>query len=387
MNQGARKAFIHLGLFMVTFVTTTIAGSTWSFGKLAMTGWFTINPDFTFADFQLGLPYSITFLSILTVHEFGHFFTAMYHRVRATLPYYLPLPPPFLIGTLGAVIRLSRVPTREKNFDIGIAGPLAGFILALGFLIYGFATLPGLEYLFQIHPEYEQYGSDYAQYAYTPERIAELGGDMVIGKNLLFLIVESFAHDPSLIPNGREIMHYPILLATYLSLLFTALNLLPIGQLDGGHVTYGLFGRRLHRTIGSITLWAFIFYAGLGVLPPGAELSFLGFFNLPHFTGVPVMIAFYYFCLRGLRVDWKLTLMHAFLIFALQYVITFLWPTATGYSGWFVFALIVGRFITVLHPGAEVETPISTGRKILGWIALIVFVLCFSPNPIVITVT
>lgn len=385
MNNGFRKLFIHGGLFIVTFVTTTIAGASWSFSKVAMVGLFTPNLDFTFEDFKLGLPYSITFLSILTVHEFGHYFTAMVHRVRATLPYYLPLPPwPFMLGTLGALIRLtSRVPSREKNFDIGIAGPLAGFVLALCFMIYGFATLPPPEYIFEIHPEYEQYGLDYADYVYTPEHLAaQGGGDVVIGKNLLFLIFEYFAPDPARVPNAHELMHYPVLFAAYLALIFTALNLLPIGQLDGGHVIYGMFGPRLHRIIASTTMCIFLFYAGLGIVVPGKEFDFLGQFKLPHSAGIVVMIGFYFAVLRGLRLEWQPTLMYAIMIFAGQYVVALLFPHAHGYSGWLLFALLLGRFVTVLHPGADIEAPISPGRKILGWIALAVLVLCVSPDPI-----
>src|SRR5688572_26388212 len=163
MTKENRLVVIQIVLFITTFITTTLAGAEWTFGKsiilYAEDGIF-LNTAFSWSDFASGLHFSIPFLLILTVHEFGHYFTAMHHKVKSSLPYYIPLPPlPLSIGTMGAVIRLrSRIYSKMQNFDIGIAGPLAGFIMALIFLIYGFATLPPAEYIFQIHPEYEQYG-------------------------------------------------------------------------------------------------------------------------------------------------------------------------------------------------------------------------------------
>ena len=123
-------------------------------------------PGFTWEDFLNGTKFSIPFLLILTVHEFGHYFTAKYHNVKSSLPYYIPLPPlpgfPSVIGTLGAVIRLrSKVISNVHHFDIGLAGPLAGFIVALVILFYGFTHLPEPEYVFQFHPEYQELGLDY----------------------------------------------------------------------------------------------------------------------------------------------------------------------------------------------------------------------------------
>jgi len=149
MNPNVKTVLIHSSLFIVTFITTTLAGAEWTHGKSVLFG------EFTWQDFASGLPYSISFLAVLTVHEFGHYFTAMYHRVRASLPYFIPLPPiPMMFGTLGALIRLrERVTTTTKNFDIGIAGPLAGFVTAVILLWYGFTHLPPPEYIFTIHPE------------------------------------------------------------------------------------------------------------------------------------------------------------------------------------------------------------------------------------------
>src|ERR1043166_8120924 len=173
MNPKIKTYLIHSSLFIVTFITTTLAGAEWTYGKSLLhfksASLFSmyINPDYTWANFASGLPYSICFLMILTCHEFGHYFTAVYYKVKTTLPYYIPLPPFGLLGTLGALIRIKEpIHTNKQQFDIGIAGPLAGLVVALGFLIYGFATLPSPEYIFQFHPEYQKYGLDYAKHVY-----------------------------------------------------------------------------------------------------------------------------------------------------------------------------------------------------------------------------
>ena len=136
----------HVALFLVTFLTTTIAGMLWQ-------------NEIDLANLWIGLPYAFSALFILSCHEFGHYFAAKYHHVRVTLPYYIPLPPiPQFInfGTMGAVIRTrQQIPNRKALFDIGIAGPLAGFVASILVLIYGFMTLPGHDFLLGIHPDYD----------------------------------------------------------------------------------------------------------------------------------------------------------------------------------------------------------------------------------------
>ena len=368
-NENVRVAFQIL-LFITTFVTTTIAGAEWTYGK-------SVYIEFTWADFISGMQFSVPFLLILTVHEFGHYFTAMYHKVKSSLPYYIPVPPiPFSIGTLGAVIRLrSRVPSTIQNFDIGIAGPLAGFIMALVVLFYGFLTLPPAEWIFQIHPEYAEYGLNYADHVYTNQ--AENILDVTIGKNILFILFENFVADPARMPNPHELMHYPYLFAGFLALVFTSLNLLPIGQLDGGHVLYGLVGFKLHRIIASAFFIGFMFYAGLGseyihASMPASDLQ----------ISIPLYILFLYFCFTGLKLPVKDTIMYTALVFGAQYVLSVMYPTVQGFSGWMLFGFVLGRFLGIQHPRTEIEEPLDENRKILGWIALIVFALCFTPNPI-----
>ena len=299
MELTFKKILLHLGLFLVTLVTTTLAGAEWVHGKSIFM------PDYSWQDFLSGLSYSVPFLLILTVHEFGHYFTAIHYKVKTSLPYYIPLPPfPFMFGTLGALIRLkSRVPSKQQNFDIGIAGPLAGFVVAIGVLWYGFATLPPPEYIFLFHPQYQQFGLEYAKHVYGPENLPAGTIDVVTGKNLLFLFFENFVADPARVPNVHEMIHYPFLFAGFLALVFTSINLLPIGQLDGGHVLYGLLGFRGHRLVASLAFIAFLFYAGLGSVVPGSTFTMI--VEWPHTATILLFIGFLYVCLTGLRWGWQ----------------------------------------------------------------------------------
>lgn len=376
MNPRLKTALIHGGLFIVTFVTTTLAGAEWTHGKSVLFG------EFTWNDFLSGLPYSLCFLSILTAHEFGHYFVAVYNRVKTSLPYYIPLPPiPLMLGTLGALIRLrQRVSSTRENFDIGIAGPLAGFVVAMGFLIYGFTHLPPPEYIFQIHPEYEQFGLDYAKYVYSPGFTPDGSLSTFIGKNLLFTFFEKYVADPARMPNVHELVHYPFLFAGFLSLVFTSINLLPIGQLDGGHVLYGLVGYTWHKRIATAIFIGFLFYAGIGFIHPKDGWEVLWY-------QIPLFIGFLFLALRGLNLSDRDTLMYAVIIFTAQYVLVNLFPNVRGYSGWLLFAFLIGRFVGIQHPPSDNEQPLSPSRIILGIIALIIFVICFTPNPLELIIT
>jgi membrane-associated protease RseP (regulator of RpoE activity) len=372
MTSDQKRVLLQLGLFILTFITTTLAGAEWAYGRSIFA------KDYAWSDFVSGLEFSIPFLLILTVHEFGHYFVARYHKLKVTLPYYLPMPPlPFSIGTMGALIRIKeKIYSKKQNFDIGIAGPLAGFAAALIILFYAFTHLPEPEYIFQIHPEYEQYGLSYADHVYENQN--ENIVDITIGKNLLFLFFEKFVADPDRMPNPHEIMHYPLILAGFLSLVFTFLNLLPIGQLDGGHVSYGLFGFKIHRIIASVIFVAFLFYAGIGVVTPRDSPDDLLFW-------VPGAIGFLYLALSGLGFSKRDTLMYALIMFAALFVLSWLFPNLQGYSGWLVFGFLIGRFIGIQHPPSEIQEPLDTKRIILGWLSLIIFVICFTPAPLMIT--
>lgn len=175
-----------------------------------------------------GLAFSITLMTILLAHELGHYFACRYYGIDASLPYFLPCPSP--IGTLGAFIRIrSPIYTRQALFDVGIAGPLAGFAVLLPALIIGIAEskiIPG---------------------------IAERG-DLIFGVPA----VERF-FEWIIFPRVRsqDILLHPVALAAWVGMLATALNLLPIGQLDGGHILYAFFGRR-HKALSRIFVLALI---------------------------------------------------------------------------------------------------------------------------------
>jgi membrane-associated protease RseP (regulator of RpoE activity) len=249
-------------------------------------------------------------------------------------------------------------------------------------LWYGFRTLPPPEHIYTIHPEYEQFGLDYADSVYTDTYLKEKNtGDIIIGGTLLFELYAKFvATDPARVPNAHEIIHYPLLFAGFFALFFTSLNLLPIGQLDGGHIVYGLFGRKKHRVIASIFFVLLMFYSGLGIIRPGEhspeELLLY----------VPAFVLFLYFVFKGLGLPPKDTLMYALLVFAAQLLVVWAFPTVNGYAGWLLFGVVIGRFIGVQHPSSEIETPLDAKRVALGWISLIIFILCFSPTPVVLRV-
>jgi membrane-associated protease RseP (regulator of RpoE activity) len=329
---GKQKYWLHLSLFLITFTTTTLAGAQWVGKNIDLMNFEILKKNFAF-----GLPFSVTFLLFLTCHEFGHFFAAMYHSVRASLPYYIPMPPiPILlnIGTFGALIRTrERIPDSTSLFDIGVYGPICGFVIAFGVLLYGFATLPPIEYIYQIHPEYQTLG-------YIPE----VRGALFTGKNLLYWLLEQAFHSPR-IPPMTEMYHYPFLFAGWLGCFVTALNLLPIGQLDGGHIIYAMFGRKKHRLIARIFLGIIV---ALG-LPTFAEWM----------VGIASLFANFHFDGFGFPK----------------------WVYEISWASWIIWALILMRFVKIDHPPVYDEHPLDTKRMVIGWISIIIFILCFTPVP------
>ncbi len=381
MNSSQKKILVHIGLFLITLITTTLAGAEWQFNRFLGLE----ESPLTWPYFIKGLYFSLPFLVILTVHEFGHFFIARWHKVKVTLPYYLPLWFGFIglpsIGTMGAFIRIKEyINTRTKYFDIGIAGPLAGFIVALAVLFYGFTHLPPPEYIYQIHPEYQEMGLAYAD---SVNQNSETS--FRVGTTLLFEFFKDYvATDPGSIPNSYELIHYPWLFSGYLALFFTALNLIPIGQLDGGHILYGLFGSRLHRKISRALFILFVGYAGLGVV---SAQEFFGQVvyedSLDIGYKVPLYLGFLYITFSRISPSLKTNLLIVLGVFIAQILLTAVFPTFTGYEGWLVFGFILGRFLGIYHPQAFIDYPLSFKRKILGWLALIIFILCFSPTPFI----
>ncbi|PWJ44989.1 site-2 protease family protein [Sediminitomix flava] len=366
------KYTVHLTLFLITLCCSIAAGIEWSTTKLVLFS------EITAHDLNLGLQYAISFLGILTVHEFGHYLTARYYKLDVSLPYYIPFWIPIgpSLGTMGAFISINS-PMRSKKefFDVGIAGPLAGFIAALGVLIYGFTHLPPPEYIFSIHPEYKQWGYNYAQHAYD---VLPEGANFKIGENLLFKLMTNWlVDDLQSMPNAHELMHYPFLMAGYLACFFTSLNLLPIGQLDGGHILYGVFGYKKAKNVSFVLFLAFVFYAGLGLF------NFTDFTSLAELPYIAIYIGFLYLIFEKIAKKDKVKVWaYVFSMFTLQLISSSFFGIE-GYSGWLLFTFLLGRVLGVTHPPALYEEDLGLGRKILAFISLVVFILCATPSPFI----
>jgi hypothetical protein len=375
MNQY-RTYLLQIFLFIITFISATLTGAEWIYGRAFFFGENTLG----WTEFLEGLKYSVPFLGVLTIHEFGHYFTAKKHKTDVTLPYYIPLWLGGLsstFGTLGAFIRIKeRLNSRVKYFDIGIAGPLAGFVAALFVLWYGFTHLPPLNYVFELFPVFKQFGNDYGKFLETsPDYMS-----IKLGDSILFNFFEQNITTGEL-PHPYLYTNYPIVFAGYLSLFFTALNLFPIGQLDGGHILYGLIGDRAFNIVSPILFSCFVFYAGLG------------FFNAYEFTTqdsqmyliligkFAAFILFNYFCFSKITNNQITNWLIALSVVSLQLLISYFFPTIEGYSGFLAFGFMIGRFLGVYHPTTSDMKPLTLERKILGWLALIIFVICFSPKP------
>jgi membrane-associated protease RseP (regulator of RpoE activity) len=201
------------------------------------------------------LQFTLAVVSILGAHELGHYVLARRHRVSASLPYFIPLPL-LGFGTLGAVIRVrDRIPTRNALVDIGAAGPLAGFLVCLPFLAWGyahsrFAPLP---------PTGSTVLGPMSLWGVLHHGLPRLE-PIIYGDNLLLRLLERVFLGPR--PPGTDVIAHPFVIAGWLGSLITMLNLFPVGQLDAGHLTYALYGRRA-RAIGWIAL---LLLAGLAVL-------------------------------------------------------------------------------------------------------------------------
>lgn len=279
------RLLFHLFLLGLTALTTTFAvGFFWLDG------------------FWEGFVYSFTVLSILGAHEMGHYIACRWYGVRVTLPYFIPVPlPP--VGTFGAFIKIkSPIPSRRALFDIGIAGPLAGFAFAIpaAFIAHYFAT-PG-----------------------RPPEITE--GAISVHSPLLFQFFERIFHLPAFglgLPTPPSGELNPIMWAAWIGVFMTALNLLPVGQLDGGHVTYAVFGRRGHRIIAMASYISVIALALLSV--------------------------------------------------------------RNGMWNWVVYAVLLTLVIRIGHPPVvDADEPLGLARVLVAIIGLLVFVLSFLPFPITI---
>ena len=253
---------LHASLFVLSLISTTIVGVVLAesfqnnrpleldqyvnvFSSLAARPWLILE----------GLPYSLTLMAILLAHELGHYYACRYYGIDASLPYFIPLPPPVTpIGTLGAFIRIrSPIYTRRALFDVGVAGPLAGFLLLLPAMAVGLAksrVIPG---------------------------IAERG-DLIFDVPAIQRVMEWLIFPGH---SSADISLHPVARAAWVGTLATALNLLPIGQLDGGHIVYS-FTARWHKLLSRLFVVALV---PLGIFYWRAWLVWAGllfFFALRH---------------------------------------------------------------------------------------------------------
>ncbi len=311
LPPAVRQGLIHGLLLLITFFTTTLAGVYWN------------NKDpLELSYFSHGLTYAFLLITFLLSHEMGHYIAARMHGVSATLPYFIPFPSflglnPF--GTMGAVIRLrSAVPNRRALFDIGAAGPISGFIVSVAFLVIGFRTLPPITYLYEMHPEY-------ASMATIPE------GGLRFGNTLAYSLFASIIpQHGAFVPPMNEIYHYPFLCVGWFGLFVTAMNLIPVGQLDGGHIALAALGQKSHP-VGRIAL---ILLALLGIA------GFLPLFGIP--------------------VKW-------------------------GWTGWLFWAVLLLAFTRGLRKRSaygEYEGLLTPGRNVLAVASLLVLLSSFSLTPI-----
>ena len=248
------RYWLHGLLLLATVFTTLVVGAHMEFNFLHNLppfaagdevlpffpiGWVLAHP----VRLMLGIPFSATLLTILLAHEMGHYLFCRYYGVRATLPFFIPAPT--LIGTLGAVIRIkARIPSRKALFDIGIAGPIAGFVVAVITLIFAMTLSKPLT--------------------------AGMGGsDVHLGFPYIFYFVHDAlrslapGHPIASLPLNRVYLH-PTAIAAWVGMFATALNLLPSSQLDGGHIVYAL-SPRAHRVISWITAFVLVYLGRLYV--------------------------------------------------------------------------------------------------------------------------
>jgi membrane-associated protease RseP (regulator of RpoE activity) len=323
MRPTFRTWLKHIALLLIALCTVTVAGVLQPFGIIEIfpdvqepQNWAeifnfllslpslyiqlvsgTIYRLFTeFRVFQYGISFSVSLLAILTAHEAGHYVACRLYRVDATLPYFIPLPPMIgPAGTLGAFIKIvSPMPSRRAVFDIGVAGPIAGFLALIPILIFGLLTM-------------EQA---------SPEKVALAQNGLYFSNPLLTQILAKF------IGVNVSLGYFnPFLAAAWIGMLVTSLNLIPSGQLDGGHAIYAVFGKQFHFWTSRIA-------------------------------------------------------------FALMSVISVLgWILYSSPSG-FLFAVLLAVMLRVGHPEPLDDSPLNFTRKIIAAVTLIIFILCFVPFPI-----
>lgn len=317
-----RSWLLHIALLLLTLCTATIAGVLYPFGTIdffpsddpqtlqevlqfiaslpvryvELIGYIVNQLATDHTLLVSGLTFSISLLFILTSHEMGHYVACRLYKVDSTLPFFIPTPP--LIGpagTFGAFIKIrSPLPSPRAIFDIGVAGPIAGFIALIPIAVIGIATM---------------------QIA-TPAHVINAQAPLVFSDPLLMKAIAYFF--------GKDLnfgIGNPFYYAAWVGLLVTALNLIPSGQLDGGHAMYAVLGKRIH-----------------------------------HWTGRIAFVAMAVFSILG----W------------------FLYNSPSG----FLIAVLLGVMMRIGHPEPHDQTPLDAKRKVIAFGTLIIFILCFVPFPI-----
>jgi membrane-associated protease RseP (regulator of RpoE activity) len=234
--QPRERVWVPVLLFVATLLTTTLVGIEMWASNLLIAG--RLPPDWSIWSLVPGaLWYSVPLMAILTAHEMGHYLACVHYRVNASLPYFLPVPPPFIAGTMGAFIRIrERLRTKKQVFDMGIAGPLAGFALVVPILFAGLAlsthvptpkTFEGIEY-----------------------------ADPLLFKIASWMV---FGH----VSDGLMLNAHPMVFAAWVGCLVTSLNLFPALQLDGGHIAYAVLGRHSTKvTYATVAITAALSFYG-----------------------------------------------------------------------------------------------------------------------------
>ena len=199
-----------------------------------------------FKSILTGWPFAVSLLGILLAHEFGHYFMSRYHKTPATLPYFIPLPPPLgLLGTMGAAIIMRGIPKNKRVlFDIGVAGPIAGLVVALPVLFLGL-SLSKLGTV-QADPNGFIEGNSLVYLFAKFVMFGKLLPAPAEAQGILYWVKYFFTGQPAPI-GGVDVFIHPVAFAAWAGLLVTALNLIPAGTLDGGHVIYGLFGSKARK--------------------------------------------------------------------------------------------------------------------------------------------
>jgi len=281
-------------LFLLTLLTTTMAGADSAGAFVTLHA-----PLQSLINLTAGLSFSIPLMAILLAHEMGHYIASRRHGVDATLPYFIPAPFPslFFVGTFGAFIRMKTPPrTRRAMFEIGAAGPWAGFAVAI------LAVILGLK-LSKITP------------------LDTSAGGINLGNSVVFWSISRWVLGVD--PNTVNVNLHPIAFAGWIGLFVTTLNLLPVGQLDGGHVVYSLLGGHVHRVVSRLC-WA----------------------------GCALMVVV---------------------------------PYALGYDFWFGWLIwfVLVFFLGLGHPSTiDAHTPLAGNRRIMAWATVALFLLTFSPVPV-----